>query len=694
MRRLHPIAALATFTPLLLAACAGEPSDDFSGPGVAIDVAALNLAGVGDVVWDLQVDNGGGDVVWQRRVTSSGYGDSAGSASYVGPCDADPAVADNVVKVWVVGVYAADVTAAGSFASGSDQGVGAVTGTSVPFQNPTTVATPLTRTVTCREGQDAAVQFDVALMRPAQQGFFDIAVNFNDVFCSAKLDCEQAGGGDIELLFDATGARARTFVLGFACTAGDGDVDTQLYMSDLELDCTAPNDAASFVADLALRPDAPHNGNLCSPGTDGMSGCAGSVTEHVPGTVDADAYLFQLAVYRGEELLTTGGSAANKQYWNVALGVKASITGCRLRARATADDAGDPGDLVSGGTIAAGTVYPYVQWDVDLSACSQEELTFGDPAAPVRAAYTATDDAETTFAYPWAASLPPVCTATCANGGTCGAVDWCVCAAGWTGSTCEVPVCEPVCANGGSCTAPGTCDCGGTGFTGPTCEEVVPGVVDNGGVFEWGDGTYAASCYAYRNPGVDHTPATDDGLYRINPSGAGDFVVYCDMTSQSGGWTRVYYQDAAVGFFADNEFEKNKANPGAGVYAILGDLEYFRRGGSLELKMDWPGNTTFWGYQHWLQTSNPVTDTFGATPTGVVSIHIDYTSYTTGDSTWGGLQRNADGVSGPSLLDGTLAQNEWWYYAIGTKACWVGPAPNCQPGPDAPPAQIVELWVR
>ena len=683
----------------LVAGCADAPSPagrGFEGPGVAVNLAALNLAGVGDVVWDLEVDGAGTDVVWQRRVTSSGYGDSAGSASYVGPCDAD--AGQNTIKVWVVGVYAADVSAAGAFNSGSAAGVGEVTGTPLAFQNPTAVATPLTQTVLCEEGQDVAVQFDVALMRPAQQGFFDVAVSFNDVFCSAKLDCQRAGGGDLELLFDATGARARTFVLGFACTPGTGDaVDTQLYMNDLELDCTAPNSGEDFDADIVLRPDAPHTGNLCVASANGMSACVDSVTELQPSTVDADDYLFQLAVYRGEELLTSGAAAANKQYWNVALGVKGLISACQLRTRATADDAGNAGDLVNGGVIAAGTVYPYVQWDADLSACATEELTFDDPAAPVRAAYTGTGDLQTAFAWPWAPSIPPLCAAACANGGSCVATDWCACAAGWTGPACAAPVCDPACQNGGQCVDPDTCDCTGTGYIGATCESPALGITNNAGVREWDDGTYAASCYAYRFPdGVTHTftGANESGLYRIDPAGGADFPVYCDMSFDSGGWTRVYYQDTNVGFFGDNEFTKNKANPAAGVYAILNDLEYFRRAGKLELKMDWPSDTTFTGYQHWTQTSNPVTAPYGDTPTGVVAIHIGYTSQTRPVPAWGGLQRNATGAAGPSLLDGTLDPAANWYYAVGTKTCWVGPAPYCQPGPDTPPARIVELWVR
>ncbi|TNF26793.1 MAG: hypothetical protein EP329_20600, partial [Deltaproteobacteria bacterium] len=308
----------ALLPPIALLSCLGaEPTGPVSshaseGAGLEIQIAALSLEGVGDVVWDLEVLNGALEVVWQRRVTSSGYGDSAGSATFVGACDADPAVNRNVVRVWVVGVYADDVptSSAGAFSAGSTEGAGAVTGTERPFENPTTSG-PLTREVTCLADQDVAVHFDVTLMRPASQGFFDIALNFNDLYCSAKLDCCADGAGDgcapdgsedIRLLFDETGARARTIVLGFACTAGTAaDVVTEIYMDALALDCTAPNGGEDFTADLVLDPAAAATGNQCTAGPDGMTACAPIVAE--PGGLDADDYLFQVATFRGAEAL-------------------------------------------------------------------------------------------------------------------------------------------------------------------------------------------------------------------------------------------------------------------------------------------------------------------------------------------------------------------------------------------------------
>jgi hypothetical protein len=58
----------------------------------------------------------------------------------------------------------------------------------------------------------------------------------------------------------------------------------------------------------------------------------------------------------------------------------------------------------------------------------------------------------------------------------------------------------------------------------------------------WSNGTIATSCDGYKNPGVgfQYSGSTGDGIYRIDPDGAGSispFNVYCNMTTDGGGWT-------------------------------------------------------------------------------------------------------------------------------------------------------------
>ena len=489
----------------LLLSCAEAPAPP-SGPVLAVDVAALNLVGVGDVVWDLEVRNGAGtpQVVWQRRVSSSGYGDGAGSASYVGTCDAD--ANPNVVRVWVVGVYSAAVSDPGVFNSGSTADDGEVVGVPTAFQNPTT-AGPLEKSVTCTADSDVAVAFDVALMRPAQQGFFDIAVNFNNIFCSAKFDCcddkNSSGsceaGEDLTLLFTAGGARGRTMVLGLACTAGTAGTDaTTLYMDPLAFDCTNP--AGGFAADFTVSAAAASPGNQCTAGQ--MASCP-AVADPAP--AQADTYLYQLAVYRGDELLTSGGLTAHKVYWNVALGVTGAIADCQLRTRATADNPNDVFDGLVGGVVAAGAVYPFIHWDVPLGACAEEALSFG-ATGDVLTRYTETTAATATaFAYGFAPGMPPspVCAAPCVNGGQCTAPNTCTCLPGYAGPTCATDIDECAagpCINGGTCTQginTFTCACA-PGYEGLTCatnhNDCSPNPCLNGGTCTDGVNSFTCAC--------------------------------------------------------------------------------------------------------------------------------------------------------------------------------------------------------
>jgi len=402
----HAIAIVGTLSATLsLGGCLLAAPDEEaagSGPELAVVVTALELASAGDVVWDVAVFSGSEEPVWQRRLTSSAFGDGAGSTTYVGPCDARPEAEHHTVDLWLVGVFAQPIPpgGAGAFNAGSAIGDGAVDGTALPVQSPT-ASGPIRESVTCLASEDVAVTFDVTVLRPASQGFFDVAIGYDELFCSAKFDCcydidgegcAADGADDILLLHDAGGARGRTFILALSCTAGPGgDALTTLLMDSLELDCTTPA-GAPFTPDVTIDPGSHRVGNLCD-----ASAIAACEAISAP-VLDPSELLFQVATFRGVDALVWGTDVARVAYWNVALGVEPAITGCRLRSRATAADAERSPALAATGLIPDGHVYPYIAWEVDLAACGAEALALGDPDATVGVAYSGLSGGPVAFA--------------------------------------------------------------------------------------------------------------------------------------------------------------------------------------------------------------------------------------------------------------------------------------------------------
>jgi len=73
-------------------------------------------------------------------------------------------------------------------------------------------------------------------------------------------------------------------------------------------------------------------------------------------------------------------------------------------------------------------------------------------------------------------------------------------------------------------------------------------VKNYGSYRSWSDGTYAASCQAYLSAGAPYSyaGATGDGVYRVNIGGT-PTDVYCNQTTNGGGWTLLIKQAAGDG---------------------------------------------------------------------------------------------------------------------------------------------------
>ncbi|PKN59193.1 MAG: hypothetical protein CVU56_01565 [Deltaproteobacteria bacterium HGW-Deltaproteobacteria-14] len=435
-RRLIPaLSALA-----VLGACAadvGAPSSSLT-----ITVAPLSYPGITNATYDLEVRNASNQVVFARSIDSLGYGGGDGSASYVGTCDASDDANPNKVYLTLTGLYA-----------------GAGGATEIPassYDNPG----ELSRSAVCLPNADVPVTFDLTLARQANQGFFDIAVAFSNVFCSAKLDCVDQDGAPLLLLHDGDGARARTVVLGLACTADTADDGaTWLYRDPVVVTCAA----GTATVDPAAGP--------------------GNLTEGAGVTSTGTAPLFGAAVYQGTEQL-----GFNKRYWNVLLGLNPTAAGCTVTTSATAS----PDELV-GGVSPAGTSWPYITWDVDVTApttaaltCTTHPVNGAAPHDGVATAYTDLDGTEV-----FAAAFGP------------------------TAPTTQP---DPL----ALCTA-GQTDCG------------------------W------KSCATLYAAGV----GTTDDFYAIDPdgpnTGAAAFEAWCGMSLPRGGWTLVghYYSDGVSQMASD-----------------------------------------------------------------------------------------------------------------------------------------------
>ena len=421
-----------------LSGCAAEGVP--AGPTLSLGVTALTLPGLDDACYTIAVNAGdaarlaagAAPLVWQETgICADRFGDGRGGIAYVGTCDAT--VATNTVSLVLERLCsggACDPTLV------SDPNALAAS----TFTNPCPPDAPCVLEAACRENVDTPVEFNLTVMRDAGQGFFDIAIGFEDVFCSAKFDCVDADTErPLALLFDGD-TRGPTAVLALACTAGV-DQDTVLALSDIVLGCS---DGTRIVID----PAAGDGGNVFA--------------------ASHDADLYQVAVYEGAEALRCDGAPCRKRFWNVAMGLRwdaliARGVDCAFSARATVS----AGPLVDGRT-PAGWRYPVIDFAVPAIGlgpdqeraliCGRHALDGGD---------------EVTTGYVGPAPEGPFCGSSDALASTraasCAPVP---CGAGYWGPTCDDACAMGACASGPTCDDEGDlvgCTSCPSGTWGPTC---------------------------------------------------------------------------------------------------------------------------------------------------------------------------------------------------------------------------------
>jgi hypothetical protein len=241
--------------PLAVAAC-GEVSEA-PETGMRIAVRPLALEPVLRVCYDLSVQDALGMVLWQAGDPNVSYdnGDngtlcsdvwgtgSGGDIQYIGSCDTNNN--PNIVSLVIDGIYTID----GRLVDGVD------------WLPTCTAAEPCRQYVQCAPDDNVLVNFDVVVMREANQGFFDIAVTFDDIFCSAKVDCTYDAEGDEPIMAVHDGDKpVNTAVVGLACTAGpdttEEDIQSVLLVNDVRIQCGEIGAQSGSVTNLwACTPD-------------------------------------------------------------------------------------------------------------------------------------------------------------------------------------------------------------------------------------------------------------------------------------------------------------------------------------------------------------------------------------------------------------------------------------------------------
>lgn len=201
---LAALAASATFA----SSCTDSPIDQPSGE-VQIAIAPLDFPDIVGATFELTIFDSLDTVIYYNpAVSSDEFGTPDGRTVYVAPCSAGhsptPGVGAPGTEVNTVRVRLLEVRIAGGQRL-------------TPSKGDAIFPPAVSRDVVCTENADVRADFLLTIARRAQQGFVDVVMQVQDIFCSTKLSCEQ------QLMADPRSpyTPGPTLVTGFACTDGE-----------------------------------------------------------------------------------------------------------------------------------------------------------------------------------------------------------------------------------------------------------------------------------------------------------------------------------------------------------------------------------------------------------------------------------------------------------------------------------------
>ncbi|MCC6623245.1 MAG: hypothetical protein IT385_18445 [Deltaproteobacteria bacterium] len=296
---------LVTLLASAAALTACGPKDEPEG-NLAIGVAPFQFPGIRSACYSITVSEQTGDglvPVWQNAFVCSGvtaYGDLSspsygngefGDITYIGTCnDPNNDVDENGNDLPTTNHVTIDLV----YLFGED-GLPLTDWVEPP---------PFELDFPCFKNRDVAIDADFVVMRDAGQGFTDITVDFEDIHCAAKVDCNPS-----LLHYPDSEDRGNTIIVAVSCDIGEESGWTALAMTQIALVC----DGQQVLV-------TPHNG---------------------PGEYAADAP--SLFVYN---VLGTEGTAndGTTSYWTTSIGVDvAAYQTCYISSLAMA--AFDPANL-------------------------------------------------------------------------------------------------------------------------------------------------------------------------------------------------------------------------------------------------------------------------------------------------------------------------------------------------------------